>query len=103
MKSFLEKIFKIIERITPDDDKLKHNFVGDYFYLIVLTILIFFISIIWSVIIAFVLTVLLGIGRELYNKHYEKKKFDWYDVFHTAIKSLIYSIIILILTKINTL
>ena len=93
--------FKEIKNLILRCDRVQHKFIGDYAFLGALSFSFYFLDLFTSGIIAFIFTLIIAIGRELYNKYYEKKVFDWWDVFYTMQISILGMILIGYLKYIN--
>ena len=101
----LKKIFEFVDSLLPEDDKVKHHFIGTYIYTIsIVSISIasllfkWELSFAWNAVISFIITVVAGFTKEWYNSQEEENEWSWWDIFHTIVLSFIFTVIILIYT-----
>lgn len=61
-------------------DKILHSKVGNIIYLFTFILLLHFLSIIHSFVIALIILFLIALTKELYDKYYKRTFIDWFDI-----------------------
>lgn len=102
--NLLRKLFKKVNELLPQEDKLGHSYIGDWIYLISIIVITIFIQLKYHTLnveltvgLSLLITIAVAFFREWYNKVIEEKQWSWWDIFFTATRPLI--ITILVLTK----
>ena len=93
MKKIKELAEKAQNLKLPANDKLGHFFVGTLFSLLV-SIIVVIAN--WKLILIPVSAILLGIVKELSDKHIRNRVFSWLDAVYTAFTGIILYIILLL-------